>query len=239
MTDPEFGKFPLLTNPATIHYIPCGMNPRGIRRVPKTRAKRRTRAPDATRERLLMAAFHEIHLQGFQAASLETILARAGVTKGALYHHFPDKAALGIAVLEEVIKGFLVTRWEGEDAADPLSAIQKLLRQRIREVTAEEIELGCPLNNLSQEMSPLDERFRRRICEIYDVWIDGMSDALRRGQATGTVRKDLDPRKVAGFLVAAVEGAYGVAKGAKSVPLFRQNLELLIGYLDGLRALAS
>jgi AcrR family transcriptional regulator len=215
------------------------MQLRGDRTVPKTPTKRRTRAPGATRERLLLAAFHEIHLQGFQAASLETILERAGVTKGALYHHFPDKAALGIAVLEEVIKRFLVTRWEGSEVADPLSAFQRRLRERIDEVTAEEVELGCPLNNLTQEMSPLDERFRRRISEIYDMWIDGMSDGLRQGQVNGTVRQDLDPRKVAGFLVAAVEGAYGVAKGAKSVTLFRQNLELLIGYLDGLRAPAS
>jgi AcrR family transcriptional regulator len=60
-----------------------------------------------TRDKLLKAAFEEIYRRGFQAASLDTILAKAGVTKGALYHHFPDKGALGYAV----VRGFLLQRW--------------------------------------------------------------------------------------------------------------------------------
>ena len=41
--------------------------------------------------------------RGFQSASLDTILASAGVTKGALYYHFNSKEALGYAVVEEII----------------------------------------------------------------------------------------------------------------------------------------
>ena len=59
------------------------------------------RNPDVTREKLLQAAFQEIYRSGFQAASLDNIIASAGVTKGALYHHFPSKKALGYAVVDE------------------------------------------------------------------------------------------------------------------------------------------
>lgn len=72
------------------------------RKHPKAR-KRRSRDPERTRERLLQAAFREIYRSGFQSASLDTILAAAGVTKGALYYHFDSKEALGYAVVEEVI----------------------------------------------------------------------------------------------------------------------------------------
>ena len=61
------------------------------------------RNPDRTRERLLEAGFVEIYSRGFQPAGLDAIVERAGVTKGALYHHFPGKHALGYAVLDEVI----------------------------------------------------------------------------------------------------------------------------------------
>ena len=64
-----------------------------------------SRASDVTRDKLLQAAFEEIYRRGFQSTSLDTILAKAGVTKGALYHYFPDKASLGYAVVEEVVKG--------------------------------------------------------------------------------------------------------------------------------------
>ena len=207
--------------------------------MPKTAAKRRTRAPEATREKLLKAAFEEIYRRGFQAASLDTILAQAGVTKGALYHHFPTKAALGYAVVDEVVRGLLLERWLGvlqAQPGDPVTALQGTLRDRAANLTAGEIELGCPLNNLAQEMSPLDEQFRRSVDATFETWREGFAQVLARGQAEGTVRRDVDAKKVATFIVAAVEGSYGLAKSAQSGPMVRANLEMLGMFLEGLRA---
>ena len=199
---------------------------------------KRRRQPDVTRDKLLQSAFEEIYRQGFQGASLDVILAKAGVTKGALYHHFPDKAALGYAVVDEVVRGLLLERWLGvlqRQRGDPLSALQGMLRERAAELTAREIELGCPLNNLAQEMSPLDETFRRRVRATFDTWIDGFAEILERGQAEGTVRIDVDARQVAAFLVSAVEGSYGLAKSARSRVLLRSNLDVLSMLLESLR----
>jgi AcrR family transcriptional regulator len=202
------------------------------------KATKRVREPDVTREKLLTAAFDEIYRRGFQAASLDSIIARAGVTKGALYHHFPDKASLGYSVVDEVVNGSLLERWLGvleKQTGDPLTALQRVLRQRAANATTEEIELGCPLNNLAQEMSPLDDRFRRRINATFDTWREGFARALERGKAEGAVRRDVDARRVASFVVAAIEGTLGVAKSARSLPMMRSNLEVLVGFLDSLR----
>ena len=204
----------------------------------KLSPKPRKREPDVTREKLLTAAFDEIYRRGFQAASLDTILDQAGVTKGALYHHFPDKRALGVAVIDNVIRDLLLQRWLGvlkQQPGDPLTALQGMLKERSTDLGDEEIELGCPLNNLAQEMSPLDEQFRRRIAATFDRWIEGVTAELRRGQSEGSVRRDLDPRKVAAFLVAAIEGSFGLAKGAQSQAILRDNLEVLSRLLDDLR----
>jgi TetR/AcrR family transcriptional regulator, transcriptional repressor for nem operon len=199
----------------------------------------RRRQPDITREKLLQAAFHEIYRQGFQGTSLDIILTKAGVTKGALYHHFPDKAALGHAVVEEVVHGLLLERWLGvleRQPGDSITALQGMLKHRAAELTAHEVQLGCPLNNLAQEMSPLDEPFRRRVSATFDSWIDGFARVLARGQVEGTVRKDVDPKQVAGFLVGAVEGCYGLAKSARSKAMLRANFEVLGRMLESLRA---
>ena len=211
---------------------------RGRPKRPKRPPKRRIRQPDVTREKLLMAAFEEMYRRGFQAASLDAILAQAGVTKGALYHHFPDKAALGYAVVDEVVKGFLLERWLGRLApvGDPVTSLQRVLRHRADTLTPGELELGCPLNNLAQEMSPLDERFRRVVNATFESWRRGFARALERGQVEGVVRRDVNAREVAAFIVAAVEGSYGLAKSAKSAPMLRANLELLNDYLESLRA---
>ena len=199
--------------------------------------KRRVRQPDVTRQKLLMAAFEEMYRRGFQGASLDTILAQAGVTKGALYHHFPDKAALGYAVVDEVVRSLLLERWLGllNESTDPVTALQRTLRHRAAALTIPELELGCPLNNLAQEMSPLDERFRRVVNATFETWRNGFARALERGRAEGYVRRDVDARKVATFLVAAIEGSYGLAKGARSAAILRSNLEQLDAFLETLR----
>ncbi|HEX9893570.1 MAG TPA: TetR/AcrR family transcriptional regulator [Gemmatimonadales bacterium] len=206
--------------------------------MPARPPKRRVRAPDATRGKILAAAFEEMYQRGFQAASLDTIVEQAGVTKGALYHHFADKAALGYAVVDEVITRPVLDVYLGplqESTVDPLTALQQLLRRRADDFRSGGIELGCPLNNLAQEMSPLDERFRRHVEAALDAWTDGFARALRRGQTAGTVRKDVNARAVAAFMVATVEGSFGMAKNAKSQPLLRANLELLASFLETLR----
>jgi hypothetical protein len=84
-------------------------------------------------------------------------------------------------------------------------------------------------------MSPLDERFRRRIAATFETWTDGFARVLVRGQTEGTVRTDLDAQKVAAFLVGAIEGSFGIAKSAKSAAMLRSNLDILSTMLESLR----
>jgi hypothetical protein len=95
---------------------------------------------------------------------------------------------------------------------------------------------GCPLNNLAQEMSPLDEGFRKRIDKVYAAWREYLAAALARGIKAGKVRRDIAPGKVAAFLVAALTGIMGTAKNSQSEELMKQAADGLVGYLDSLRA---
>ncbi len=63
----------------------------------------RTRNPEITVPALLVAARVEFGRVGFAEAKTETIVERAGITRGALYHHFADKTALYSAVVEQVL----------------------------------------------------------------------------------------------------------------------------------------
>jgi TetR/AcrR family transcriptional regulator, transcriptional repressor for nem operon len=202
------------------------------------RNKKRVRAPDATRQKLLAVAFEEFYRHGFQAASMHTILEKAGVSKGGLYHHFVDKAALGYAVLEEVIRDPVLDAYLGalqHGSEDPLTTLQNVLRQRADHFLTTGINQGCPLNNLAQEMSPLDEGFRVRLAATFDAWIEGFAVALERAQERGIMRAEVDARALAHLLVAAIEGSFGLAKNAQSVDLLRANLRMLAILLDSLR----
>ncbi len=190
-----------------------------------------------TRTRLLAVAFEEIHRSGYQAASINNILAAASLTKGALYHYFPDKRALGLAVVEEVIRPRLAAMMLEPLAATsaPLATLQNLLRTRLAEENPLVVTLGCPLNNLMQEMSPVDETFRLRLNALFEDWVRTLAEALVRGQAAGEVDAALDAQETAFFIIAALEGCIGMSKNTQSVAVYRACLQQLLRYLTTLR----
>ncbi len=189
------------------------------------------------RRKLLEIAAEEILENGFQATSIGDILTKSGLSKGALYHHFPSKLTLGYAVFEEVFVPECATRWEPAlNTSDPITSISTLLRAQVSDMTDEMIRLGCPINNLGQEMSPIDEGFRQRINREINHWCDELAAAFKRGQAAGHVKTEIDTRQVATFFVASIEGAIGLAKNAQDRTLLEACVEGLIGYLEGLRA---
>ena len=122
-----------------------------VKRRPRgTRAT--SRNPERTRGLLLQAAFEEIYRSGYRSADLDAILAAAGVTKGALYHHFDNKEALGHAVVDEIIARGVQQKWVQplRDAEDPIDVLVRIVQSE--SVKREDVERGCPLLNLSQEI---------------------------------------------------------------------------------------
>ena len=194
------------------------------------------RQPDQTRQKLLERAFEEIHRNGFRSASLDSILEDAGVTKGALYHHFANKAELGYAVVDEVVRPWLEQRWGPlVDADNPIDAAIGIIRERLKTRSEVVLTLGCPFNNLCQEMSGLDEGFRQRLNAILDDWREATAAALRRGQQNGTVCADVDPRAAAAFVISSIEGCVGMAKASQSREFLEAGFRGLVEYLEHLR----
>src|SRR6516225_7205056 len=212
----------------------------GMLLTPKKQQRRtaKLRDPEGTRQRLLLAAFHEVYRYGFQSAGIDAILAATNVTKGALYYHFDSKEALGHAIIEEVVAKFPRDRWllplqqsEDKDPIDALIGIIRAIPARPRDLRA-----GCPLVNLAQEMSQLDEEFRKRLERIFHDWQEGIATALRRGQYKGTVRRDLVPEETASFLIATVEGYEVLAKNAQDAKVWNMAIKNIGNWLNSLRA---
>jgi len=198
--------------------------------------KRKSRDSERTRERLLQAAFREVHRSGFQSAGVDTILAATNVTKGALYYHFESKEALGYAIVEEIVANLTRDTWLRPMLRDghPIDILIGVVR-RIPS-RPEDIRAGCPLLNLAQEMSPLDEQFRRRLERIFLGWQEGIATLLRRGQSQGTVRRNLNPEEAASFLIAMVEGSATLAKNAQDTKVWEVGIKNIVGWLRTLRA---
>ncbi len=199
---------------------------------------RGVKAPEATRRKILEAAFAEFYANGFQGGSLNHIVEVAGTTKGALFHHFDSKQELGYAVMDDVIGPLLLARWLEPlaDSTDPIADIQRAFRRYVEaDIATGHWLQGCPLNNMAQEMSPLDEGFHQRINRLYDTWRAQYAAAVERGMQAGTVRPSISPRNVAALIVAAQMGIWGSGKSSRSSDVMRQATDGMCDYLESLR----
>ncbi len=196
------------------------------------------RNPEATRKRILEAAFMEMYRKGFQGMRLDDVLKTTGLTKGALYHHFSSKRALGYAVVDEVILPIMDEMWLEplKKAPDPMQGLIDVVEQLPDMKPPEIIEYGCPLNNLAQEMSPLDEGFRQRLDYVFCLWHDVTEEALERARHQGKIRESIDCDETATFIMAALEGCIGIAKNAQSIERLRACNRGLVDYLHSLKA---
>jgi TetR/AcrR family transcriptional repressor of nem operon len=206
--------------------------------VARKRSRRRPatlRDPQRTRELLLQAAFQEIYRSGYRSADLDAILAAAGVTKGALYYHFDNKEALGYAVVDEIIASNLHQKWVQplRNAKNPIDVLVRIVRSE--SLKRADVERGCPLLNLSQEMSGLDEGFRRRTAKVYKHWHDAMAEALREGQKRGVVRSDINANETATFLMAAWEGYVALGKNSQDPRMMASGQRRVSGQIESLR----
>jgi AcrR family transcriptional regulator len=191
----------------------------------------------STREQILEAAYREIHVHGFQAASLSRILARTGVTKGALYHHFPNKTALGYAVVDEVIARRIEQSFIEPlaDAEDPVEALISIIEQAGNAFTLYDVELGCPLSSLSQEMSSIDEGFRQRLMAIYERWRHALEQAFLRARRAGRLAPTVDAETLSVMVVATMDGCLQTGKITQNLNRLLQCGGGLIQYLRMLK----
>lgn len=205
--------------------------------IDSTRVPPEPRPADATRTRLLDVAFAEIYANGYQGLRVDTLLDKAGLTKGAFYHHFPSKQALGLAVIDEVLAGMADLIWGDHlrQYEDPIEGIEASIAFARAMLSDRCTTLGCPINNLAQEMSGIDEAFRRRLERVFRGVVGNIAAALRRGQDGGIVRADVQVEAAATFILASFEGAIGLAKSARSSELLDTAMGEAKRYLASLR----
>lgn len=190
-----------------------------------------------TRERIVERMFAQIHRCGFQGLRADKVVADMDITKGALYHYFPNKQSIGLAVIDEIIAPHYLAFYHqlSRNNDNPIVQLQNHLRDLKSMATSETISLGCPLNNLIQEMSPIDEDFRKHLKSVVDKMHQAIAHALETGKYNGFVLKSIDTNALAHFFLSSLEGAYGMAKVHQSAEIFHASIDTLIMMLNGLQ----
>lgn len=201
-------------------------------------AKPKTRDPEKTRAHILNAAFLEIYRHGYNGVGVRDLAAKAGVTIGAFFHYFPTKNHVAYAIIDEVIHTGILDRWIKPLAAykNPLQGILKCFRNTFDNWPDELVALGCPLNNLTQELSAADASIKAKTTAVLDDWIAKTREHLDRAQAGGYLRRDVDTRELAEFIVTFQEGTFAMGKALNDRRVFTSMYRSFKRHLDAVAA---
>lgn len=185
------------------------------------------------RTRLIEATFQEVFSKGYAGASLSNILKLAEAKKGGMYHHFPSKKAMVIAMIEEKIEQRIENKWKSlvETNEDIITALIDILQ----DINSWDLKDGCPLGNLLQESLDYDDDFAQILTTILNNWKKLFINILQRAKEKNQINQDVDTQQCATFLIASIEGALLLAKKYEDNKDFEACMTQLTLYLNSLR----
>lgn len=170
------------------------------------------------KEALTKATAELLRERGYVGTSPAMILQRSNAGQGSMYHHFSGKADLAVAAMTQMTEGL---RAGVEDAlAHGTSVIERVAAY----LDLERDPLGgCRMGRLVQEYDVVsDDRLRAPAMEYFTWLRQRLEEVLSEGVSTGELRPDTDAGTTASMCVAAVQGAYVLARAQQDTAIFRR-----------------
>jgi TetR/AcrR family transcriptional regulator, transcriptional repressor for nem operon len=186
----------------------------------------------ATRTRLVMTAMQLFWEKGYNSTSIADVLKGAEANSGSLYHFFPGKSDLLVAVLELYHEGIgpmlLQPAWVG--VTDPVERVFALLARYRKSLQDTDCFYGCPIGSLALELHEPDLPVRVMLAKNFAAWIDAIQECLTEARANFAV--EFDPREVAQFVLTVMEGGVMQARTFRNIDFFDAAVRQLRQYID-------
>lgn len=199
-------------------------------------AERKSRNPEETRDKLVAAARDLVLERGFTGAGVDQICDRAGVTKGAFFHHFKSKDEIGKATLADwaaMGMGIYATA-KNEPARYPLDHLHRFFAIMIDMIRQSESPVTCVVGMMSQELANANPTLREVCSEYLGDWTAFARQLLEEAKAAQPPRVDFDAEEVAWFLNCLWQGSMLVSKTRRDPQLTIANLERAKAHVDSL-----
>ncbi|MDX1808563.1 MAG: TetR/AcrR family transcriptional regulator [Sulfurospirillaceae bacterium] len=181
-----------------------------------------------TRQKLIDATFEEVYSHGYQGAALSDILTKAGVHKGSMYHYFGSKKDMALTALKEKIYAKFLERY-GKILELQSGYLEQFIKG-IEDTELRDLRRGCPIANIIQEMSNLDDDFHQTMKAIYAEFREYIKKILDKAIEKGEM-KHCDTQKLALFITATLEGAILSTKASGEIDDYENVVEILISHI--------
>lgn len=187
-----------------------------------------------TREKLVQTAMELFAAKGYASTSVADILQASGTGSGSLYHFFPGKQDLLLAVLETYRDGIgamlLEPIWREVD--DPIERVFALLAAYRGMLASTDCLYGCPIGSLALEIHEPDPAVRELLEANFSAWTCAVEECFRA--AADRLPADTDPRRLATFVLTTMEGAVMLARTYRGLSPFDDAVTELRRHVDRL-----
>ncbi|WP_281234362.1 TetR/AcrR family transcriptional regulator [Flavobacterium gelatinilyticum] len=190
-----------------------------------------------TRLTILQKAFELIYTKGYQTTSIDEIIATTKVTKGAFYYHFKTKDEMGIAIIEDILKPTMQEHFlkPTEASENPIEDFYNMIAYLLLEDPFLQIKYGCPVGNLTQEMSPWNAKFSEALAELVNSWKTAIVNAIEKAKKSGLIRKDIAGEQVAVLMLSGYWGVRNLGKLQNNESVYVVYLQEFKRYLNDLK----
>ncbi|WP_029085712.1 TetR/AcrR family transcriptional regulator [Brevundimonas aveniformis] len=192
-----------------------------------------------TRTRIVLAAMELFWAKGYNSTSVADILSRTQLNAGSLYHVFPGKQDVLVAVLEfyrdGIQENLLDPAWEGVD--DPIERIFALLDRYRWMIVETDNTYGCPIGSLALELHEADPVVRELLAINFTNWAGAIERCLE--EAGERLPAELDRRALSEFVLTTMEGGVMQARTYRDVAYFDRGVAALRDHFDMLLVRAA
>jgi AcrR family transcriptional regulator len=161
-----------------------------------------------TRAKIIQAAMELFWLKGFHSTSIADLLSRTQLNSGSLYHFFPSKQDVLVAVLEAYRDGIFAL----------LGAYRRMMLDS-------DCTYGCPIGSLALELHEPDPDVRELMAANFAAWTAAIERCLK--EAGARLPKRLDRKALAEFVLTTMEGGVMQARTHRDIAYFDRAVQSL------------
>lgn len=185
------------------------------------------------RKRLLDAARDVIRQKGFAATSVDDLCQSAGVTKGAFFHHFKTKDALGVAAANHWAEttGALFANAPYHEPDDPLDRVLAYLDFRKEIIGGETYQYTCLVGTMTQEVHDTAPAIREACAESILGHAATLEADIEAARVQCGIDADWTAESLARHTQAVLQGGFILAKATGDPDLARESVDHLIRYV--------
>ncbi len=190
-----------------------------------------------TRQKIVDAALALFSVKGFFHTSINDVLEAAGVTRGCLFGHFPDKEALWAAAYEEAAAIWRGIVFKGlREVRDPLERLERFIERDMRDyLGANVFPGGCFFLNTLVDLSGQSDKLCGRVWSSYRRTAGLLTLWLDEAKRKGILKAGLDHDEISRFILVSLNGAAALYAPTKDPAIWKDTTSQLRSYVRQLR----